>query len=410
MRILYTMHGWKPAYRLGGPIVSVAAAAERLVQKGHEVIAAVTNSNLDQDLDVPIARPIDVNGVQVWYFKREEPLQKYLPFLPYVAQSMGFLYAPTMKAALDRLVPGVDCVNTHIPFVYPTYAGSRAALRHGKPLFYHQRGNFLESHLARRRAKKELYIAMFEKSVVRRATTLIALTDAEKQAFARLAPGVPCRVVPNGVDVPASDAFAGAAERVAQRYGVPPGVPLILFLSRIHTWKGVDQLVEAFVRIQVRHPDAVLVVAGPDECDAERRWSRVAAEKGFADRLLFPGVVTGQDKHDLLGRADLFCLPSQGEWFSMAVLEAMAHSTPVLLTPECNFNQAIEAGGGRTSSSDPEALAGAIEEMLGDQDALRRMGEAGRRLVIDCYSWDSITDRLLEVYVEGIARARKNAA
>ena len=407
MRILYTMHGWKPAYRLGGPIISVAAAAERLVQKGHEVIAAVTNSNLDQDLDIPVDRPVDVNGVQVWYFKREEPLQRYLPFLPYLSQSMGFLYAPSMRAALDRLVPAVDVVNTHIPFVYPTYAGSRAALRHGKPLFYHQRGNFLESHLSRRRLKKELYISLFEKKAVRNATTLIALTEAERQAFARVAPGVPSRVVPNGVDIPSLESLEGAAERLAQRYGVPPGAPLILFLSRIHVWKGVDELVQAFVRIQETHRDAVLVMAGPDECDAERRWSVVAAEKGFASRLIFPGVVTGKEKNDLLARADLFCLPSQGEGFSMAVLEAMACATPVLLTRECNFNEAIDAGAGRLSTADPETLAATIEAMLADRDQLRRMGEAGRRLVIERYSWDSITDQLLEVYAEGIARAGK---
>jgi glycosyltransferase involved in cell wall biosynthesis len=244
----------------------------------------------------------------------------------------------------------------------------------------------------------------------RRATTLIALTDAERRAFARLAPDVPCRVVPNGVDVPPSESYTGAAERVAQRYGIPPDAPLILFLSRIHEWKGVEQLLEAFRRIQARHPDAVLVMAGPDECEAERRWSVVAAEMGFASRLLFPGVVTGKDKNDLLARADLFCLPSHGEGFSMAVLEAMACATPVLLTSACNFDEAVEAGAGRISSSDPEALAPAIEEMLGDRDALRHMGEAGRRLVIESYSWDSITDRLLEVYEEGIARARKGVS
>ena len=404
MRILYTMHGWKPAYRLGGPIISVAAAAERLVAKGHEVVAAVTNSNLDQDIDVPLGRPVDVNGVEVWYFKREEPLQRYLPFLPYLSQSMGFLYAPSMKAALDRLVPGVDVVNTHIPFIYPTYAGAQAALSHGKPLFYHQRGNFLESHLSRRRLKKEVYIWLFEKKTVRRATTLIALTEAERHAFARLAPGVPCRVVPNGVDVPSTDSLGGAAERVAQRFGVPVEAPLILFLSRIHVWKGVEELLQAFVRIQEKYRDAVLVMAGPDECDAERRWRAVAAERGFASRLIFPGTVTGREKNDLLSRADLFCLPSQGEGFSMAVLEAMACGTAVLLTAECNFSEAIDAGAGRITSSEPEALAAAIEEMLGDEAALERMGEAGRRLVVDRYSWDSITDRLLEVYSAGIVR------
>ena len=93
MKILYAVHGYKPAYRLGGPIHTVSAVAERLVRRGHEVIVFTTNSNLDEDLDVPTDQAIDVEGVQVWYFKHEEPIKRWLPFIPYLAKSMGFLWS-----------------------------------------------------------------------------------------------------------------------------------------------------------------------------------------------------------------------------------------------------------------------------------------------------------------------------
>jgi len=54
LHILYAVHGYKPAYRVGGPILSVSAAAETLVRKGHQVTVFTTNSNLDEDLDVPV--------------------------------------------------------------------------------------------------------------------------------------------------------------------------------------------------------------------------------------------------------------------------------------------------------------------------------------------------------------------
>ena len=115
MKILYAVHGYKPAYRLGGPIHTVSALAERLVRLGHEVIVFTTNSNLDEDLDVPTDQPIDVEGVQVWYFKHEEPIKRWLPFIPYLAKSIGFLYAPAMRSQLDRIVPSVDLVHTQMP-------------------------------------------------------------------------------------------------------------------------------------------------------------------------------------------------------------------------------------------------------------------------------------------------------
>ena len=175
MRILFTVHGYKPAWRYGGPIISVPALAEALTRRGHEVVVFTTNSNLDQTLDVEPNRPHDVDGVQVWYFEKEEPLQRLFPRIAYLAKSMGVLYSPKMREALSRLVPTCDLVHTHLPFIYPTYAGARAAFAHRKPLFYHQRGVFDPERIKFRALKKTLYLKFIEIPILRKATTLIAL-------------------------------------------------------------------------------------------------------------------------------------------------------------------------------------------------------------------------------------------
>jgi glycosyltransferase involved in cell wall biosynthesis len=350
------------------------------------VTVFTTNGNLDEDIDVPLDQPVDVDGVTVWYFRREEPLQTYVPFAPYLSRSMGFLYAPAMAARLEEMMPGFDAVDTQMPFVYPTYAAARAAIRHRTPLYYHQRGNLLDTHMARRALKKKVFISLFERPVMERASGLIALSEAERAAFARIAPGTPCAVVPNGVNLPAGG--AGAAERVAQRWGVAPGVPMVLFLGRLHPWKGPDILLEAYERVRARHPGAVVVMAGVDEARVAERWAG-------RDNIVFAGVVTGQDKSDLLHRADLFCLPSEGEGLSMAILEALAHETAVLVSPECNFAPG-DAGLVRPRSVD--GFAEGLAELLGEPGRLRAMGQAGAALVKREYTWDAVTDRLVEIY------------
>lgn len=398
MKILYATHGYKPAWRIGGPVHSVSEAAERLVKLGHEVTVFTSNSNLDEELDVPTGVPVDVDGVEVWYFRTEEPLKRYLPFVSYLSRSMGFLYAPGMRAELDRLVPRMDVVHTHMPFVYPTYAAARAALRHGKPLFYHQRGVFDPERLRFRGLKKRLFIRAFERPVMRKAATLIALTGAEEESYRALGVDTPCRVIPNGIDVskfrqrPAVDAIAG----------IPSSATVILFMSRVHPVKGADRLLDAFFRVQADFPDSVLVVAGPDEWGMEAKYREAVAHAGLEGRVLFPGMMSGERKLDLLARADLFCLPSDAEGFSMAVLEALASGTAVLLSPGCHFPEVERAGAGVVAAADPAAIATALSGLLPDRDRLRRMGQAGLALVSRDYTWDRIAGRLAEAYADAV--------
>jgi poly(glycerol-phosphate) alpha-glucosyltransferase len=296
-------------------------------------------------------------------------------------------------------MPSVDVVDTHMPFVYPTYAASHAAFRHGRPLFYHQRGNFDPARLRFRGGKKKLYIAAIEKPIMRRAAPLIALTEAERHSFRQLGVATQVEVVPNGVDVP--PVRPEAAARVEARFGIARNAPVVLFLGRLHPTKGADKLLDAFARMTAQQSDAVLVMAGPDEWRLEEQWRAPFARGGLRDRVIFPGMLSGDDKADILARADLFALPSLGEGFSMAVLEALANSTAVMLSPGCNFPEVETSRAGVVVEADPAAMARVMTRLLSEPAVLRAMGERGRRLVAERYSWDVVADRLIEVYERG---------
>lgn len=404
MRILYAVHGYKPAHRLGGPILSVSAAAEMLVRKGHEVTVFTTNSNLDEDLDVRTDRPVDVEGVRVWYFRRDEPLKRWFPFVPYLSRSIGFLYASAMGSELNRVVPEVDLVHTHMPFVYPTYKASQAALRYGKPLFYHQRGVFDPERLKFRGFKKQLYINAVERRILRSATTLFALTEAEVDSYRALGVSTPCRVIPNGIDVALYR--KEARPDFCTRWDIPSQALVILFLGRVHPIKGADKLLEAFFRIHAHFPQAMLVMAGPDEWGMETKYRNLVHKAGMNGRVVFPGMVSGCEKLDLLARADLFCLPSTGEGFSMAILESLASATPVLISPGCHFPGVEKAGAGRIVDADPIVMGDTMADLLAEPARLREMGRLGREFVAREYTWDRIVDQLVEAYREGITRDR----
>jgi glycosyltransferase involved in cell wall biosynthesis len=404
MRILYAVHGYKPAVRIGGPAVSVPALAERLVRRGHDLTVVTSDRDLGERLDVPLEQEVDVEGVKVWYFPTTSVLSRWLPSARSPRAPSGFLYAPSMAKALQRIVPSVDLVHTHLPFIYPTYAAAKAARVARKPLVYHQRGVLNPRRLEFKRLKKRLYLELIERPILRQATLLLALTNDEAAGYRRLGAEQPCWTVPNGVDLPPEQLEVRA--RAQSAWALPQAAPTVVFLGRLHPLKGTRKLLSAFREVHRVLPDARLLMAGPDEEGELSVLRSLAAAFGLGDAVLFPGVLRGEQKALLLARADVFCLPSVAEGLSMAVLEAMAARTAVLLTPGCGFPEVAAAGAGRIVEDEAEGLQRALLDMLADPAKLARMGEAGRALVERDYCWDRIVDRLLEAYTESIGLHR----
>jgi glycosyltransferase involved in cell wall biosynthesis len=158
------------------------------------------------------------------------------------------------------------------------------------------------------------------------------------------------------------------------------------------------------MKIERQFPHAKLVMAGPDEFGILEKFQAEIKESGLQKRVIFTGMVTGDVKQDLLGRSNLFCLPSDTEGFSMAVLEALANSTAVLLSPGCHFPEVETSGIGRVVASEAGAMAKAMGELLKDRHALVEMGRKGREFVVRYYSWDTIVNKMENVYYAGIKR------
>ncbi|MEO1576578.1 MAG: glycosyltransferase, partial [Pseudomonadota bacterium] len=382
LNILFVTQGYKPAYRLGGPIVSVAALAEAIVARGHSVTVATTNSNLDEDIDVPLGQGIDRDGVEVFYFKRRQVLARLFPFIPTIGKALGFSYAPDMRPFLQSRMDQFDLVHTQLPFTYPTWLASKMARRFGKPLFYHQRGVFHPERLNFRSWKKRAYIRAVERPILDAANTLIALTSEEIDSYAALGTQTPVRVIPNGIN---PDVYR--REPRARALDLPDDATVVLFMGRVHPAKGADRLLEAFIRLQADYPQARLVLAGPNEFGLEAEFRERVVAAGLEDRILFPGMMSGEPKLDLLARADVFVLPSDGEGFSMAILEALASATPVLISPGCHFDEVAQYGAGRVVDNDAASVESGLRALLDDPQGLPEMGQKGYELVRARYSW-----------------------
>lgn len=148
-----------------------------------------------------------------------------------------------------------------------------------------------------------------------------------------------------------------AGDEAAFRQSLPAlgARPFLLFLGRIHPKKGCDLLVRAFAALADREPDVHLVVAGPDQAHQVPALRRIAAEAGIAARVHFPGMVAGAQKAGALRAASAFVLPSHQENFGIAVAEALAAGTPVLVSDQVAIWREVVADGAGFAASDTQA-------------------------------------------------------
>ena len=186
--------------------------------------------------------------------------------------------------------------------------------------------------------KKQVYWLAREYRVLRDARAVCFTTPIERESAATTL--WPHRwtsaVVSLGTSEPAGD-------RAMQRevfLGRFPALRLrrfFLFLSRIHSKKGCDLLLEAFARVAPAYPDLDLVIAGPDEGGLRPQLESQAKRLGLEARVHWTGMLEGDLKWGAFYAAEAFVLPSHQENFGIAVVEALACEVPVLISDKVNI-------------------------------------------------------------------------
>jgi glycosyltransferase involved in cell wall biosynthesis len=169
-------------------------------------------------------------------------------------------------------------------------------------------------------------------------------------------------VVPYGTGEPPA-ATPAQAEALYAKLPQLRGRRYLLFLSRIHEKKGCDLLVEAFAQIAAEYPDVDLVIAGPDQVGLQSKLQLQAQTLGIADRVHWPGMLTGDPKWGAIRGCEAFILPSHQENFGVVVAEALACGRAVLISNQVNIWPEIEEE--KVGIVAPDTLQGTQELLLG---------------------------------------------
>lgn len=362
--------------RISGVVISLAAYAGALRDAGHRVVIAAPAFPGHRDEDPDVLRLPSVRT----------PAQSDFPLaLPLRARLLG-----------DPRIQAADVLHAHSPFIMGRLALS-VARRLGRPLvfthhtLYHEYVHYVP-WLPPRVTRPA--VLRWVRDFANRCELVIAPSGVIREMLRGQGVAARIEVLPTGgIDPERVARLDPKAARL--RYGIPPGAPLMVTVSRLAPEKSVDMVLRAFQQVSGPRGAYLLVVGGGPSAASLEAFAR---ELGIAERVRFTGALPHQGALEAMAGADLFVFASQTETQGVVLVEAMAAGLPVVAVRAGGAAEVVRDGeSGLLVPSDAAALAEAVNQLLGDE--ARRAAFARRaREIATGYAVASLARRLVRLY------------
>ena len=259
------------------------------------------------------------------------------------------------------------------------------------PYIITPRGMLEPWSLTQGRLKKKIALKLFQFNDLKNATCIHATAAMELESIRNLGFKNPIAMIPNGINI---------SEFPVKRPEKSTKPKKILFLSRIHPKKGIENLIEAWKLIPLKNRAnwKIVVVGNGDETYIQCLENKIVSEN-LCEQIEIKKPVFGTDKIKLYREASLFVLPTFSENFGIVIAEALASYTPVITTKGAPWEELNTNNAGWWIDIGIKPLKIALEDAIGVSDkTLAEMGINGRKLIEDKYSMVSVGKQMIELY------------
>jgi len=363
----------------GGTQKVVCDLVETLAQKGLDVTIF---STLKRGEEIKIFQP---RGVKIKIFQRS--------FFSHLWNS----HSPALQIALEKEIKNFDLIHIHGIWHHLLFVAYKAAKKFHKPFIITPHGTLEPWPLSYKFLRKKIYYSLIQKRILKEASAIQAITTQEAKNIQNLGIKTRIVVIPNGINL---KEFQKIPENKTLERFFPELInkKYFLFLGRLHPVKGLDLLVRAFSQITKERNDIFLVIAGPDELGYRKELEKILKSEDAMENTIFTGLVTEEKKVALLSNANFLVLPSYSEVRGISILEAAACGIPVIATHKCNFPEIEEFKTGILIDPDISQLRKAILILLNNQNLGKEMGENGKKMVFEKFTWEKISGEIIKFY------------
>ncbi len=388
MRVLHIIPSVSPVR--GGPSQAIIEMVKALRSQGIDAEIVTTNDNGKDVLDVPLCELTDQLGEYA-----NVPIRFFPRLSPNIHAVREFAYSGAMTVWLWQYITDYDIIHVHAIFSYTSTIAMAIARIKQVPYINRPLGQLCEWSLQQSQLRKHIYLNLIERSNLLHSQALHFTAEQERIEFNQLGLKIPNFVLPHGVHIP--KLIPNAQEQLHNILQVPDHIPIILFMSRIHPKKGLEYLIPALGKL--KDDNFVFAIAGSGEPDYVQQIKELLVTHGISDLTHLVGFVKGETKNLYLQGADLFVLTSHSENFGIAVIEALASATPVLITEGVAISPIVkEQKIGYVTNLDVEAIFIALQQFLEQPQLTKQIGDRAQQYITENYSWTQIAHSLIDIY------------
>ncbi|GAB1258023.1 glycosyltransferase [Aurantivibrio plasticivorans] len=312
-------------------------------------------------------------------------------------------FAPKIKRTLEKIVkenPDSVIYSNNLwnyCALFPMLVSRRRRIPH----IIAVRGELFPWCLKQGRLRKLISWWLFQKMALNSAALIHVTSKDELQAVRDLGITSPVALIPHGV-TPIGLDVAQKWQELKQR---KQEKRKILFMSRLHEKKGIDNLLSAWQNIESKLPDWELDLAGPDYGGYEKKINQLKSS-GLLKNVEYLGMLKNKEKFQAFYDASIFILPSYTENFGVVIGEALSAGVPVITTENTPWEDISvhELGVVMRGNSVEEIQKSLLDMTRLDPTELSKKGEKASRFIADNFTWNVSANKMAEV----IERVRMN--
>lgn len=251
-----------------------------------------------------------------------------------------------------------------------------------------------------RRVSNQKLMRWIDKFILENADFVIFNSSYTMKESLKIVKPIEYSVIYNSVD---TDKFKKIKTNLKERLGIKSDTKIVFFLGLLVEKKGVKYLIEAFKKVVSYYENVVLIIGGHgSEYDNLKNLSN---NLGILDKILFIGEINSENTPHFYNIADVFVLPSiidskgETETLGVVLLEAMACGVPVVASNVGGIPDIVDSKVGfLVKQKSPKKLAQKILKLLKNEKLRKKLGEAGRRKVLEKFSPEKQIKKIIKIY------------